>query len=77
MVSNGGEKSCMSDSKRRDLATGKWCLPHIYFSAIWFFHPFEFSPLHDFKTKSTKIFFLHVGIFLAPFSFYKNTRNIF
>lgn len=77
LLSNVGEKSCMLDFKWCVLATGKWHLPHICFP------PFDFSPFLNFvhcmieKQKVQKNIFCMLELSLAPFSFYKITKNIF
>ena len=64
---NDGEKYCVSDFKRRALAKGK--LEFISYLLSPLFNIF-FAPYFQ-------NCFLHAGIFLAFFPFYKKTKNIF
>ena len=53
-----------------------WCLSHICILRLFnfFFLPHLFSPLHVWNFQNH---FLHAGIFLALFLFYRKTKNIF
>ena len=68
-----GEKSCMSDYKRHALAKDKLVFISYLLSPLFniFLHLICSSPLHVWNFQN---YFLHAGIFLALFPFYKKTN---
>ena len=73
VVSNAGERSCLSDSKQRALAESKSVLiSYLIFPKFYFLQTFYFSTAClNFQNLSCMLEFI-----LALFCFYKNLKNI-